>query len=135
MKNFIYLSMILFFFSCQSNDRQKIEKEKERLRIEAEAKKELLNEELEKIKDAENAFVNQEFDMQIDRFFISYNEYNKATTEIDKLEKSAMLEGITNRILKMKNHFSWLENISENDYEKLKEEIIRYEPSYNSKLD
>jgi DNA mismatch repair ATPase MutS len=135
MKNFIYLSMILFFFSCQPNDRQKIEKEKERLRIEAEAKKELLNEELDKIKVEEDGIVKQELDIQIDRFFNSYNEYNKATTEIDKLEKLAMLEVVTNRIIGMKNYFPWLENISKNDYEKLKEELIKYEPSYNSKLD
>lgn len=116
MKNiFLVFISLLIFISCskKDNQREKIEEEKEKLRIEAKAKEEFLNEEKEKA-------VNEEIEILALRLENLHIGLSDANTKIEKLEIVAQIEALSHRILNTDYSFIWLESSPKWEYKKLK---------------
>jgi hypothetical protein len=107
MKKLTFLLFAIILYSC-SSERDKIEKEKERIRIENEAKKEIAKEELDLTISEENKMMISEMHTQLQRFINTYESSLGSKTEIEKKEFSAQLEGTLNRIIDHYKKNSWL---------------------------
>jgi hypothetical protein len=107
MKKLTFLLSAIILLSC-SSEKDKIENEKETIRIKNEAKKEIAKEELDLIISEEEKMMISEMHIQIQRFINTYESSLGSKTEMEKLEFSAQLEGILNRITDHYDKNNWL---------------------------
>jgi uncharacterized protein YcfL len=124
MRNiFSLLVSLLLLISCseQDNQRKKIEEEKEKLRIEAQAKEEFLMEEEQKA-------LNNEIKFLALRVENLYSDLNKASTDREKLEVLAYINVLSQSILDADYSFFWLESMPEGEFKKLKSFDIEFSP-------
>lgn len=99
IQSLVLIIILLLGVSCEKSERQKIEEEKENIRIQTEARKEIFNEESNRIK-------NSEIELLIQRFNIAKESYLNEPTR----ENLALLEVIANRITNSDMGFILLEN-------------------------
>ena len=107
MKKLTFLLSAIILLSC-SSEKDKIENETERIRNENEAEKEIVKEELDLIISEEEKMMISEMHIQIQRFINTYESSLGSKTEMEKLEFSAQLEGILNRITDHYDKNNWL---------------------------
>ncbi|MDR7131117.1 putative RNase H-like nuclease (RuvC/YqgF family) [Algoriphagus sp. 4150] len=115
MKNILFLLFSLFIFSCSGNndERSRIEKEKERLKIESQAREELQHEK-------EIEVLNQELLYLTTRLENLFRDLHQTENETEKLELKIQIEVLSERIFKTDNLFLWLEKPPELEYEIIK---------------
>lgn len=127
-KILLVLVSTLLLFSCGKTEREKIDEEKEKLRIQLKATSELLKE--ESLKDEQNQ-MDYELETQILRFINIYTDFKRDSTN---MELYVQVLGVTNRFVRMKDKYDWLKPLNEEEYLKLKDILIKQFPEYEKEL-
>lgn len=124
MKYSLFITVIFtLFFSCSGkpDERSLIEQEKEKLRIQDQARKEL-------IKEDETRILNADIDFQILRIENSFLLLDQAKTEMEKLEAIALIETTFDRLIRTDKNFIWHTGTIKWDFTELKTFEIEFQP-------